>query len=183
MNTQLITITTSPTSTPTDLPQLAQQINQAITAAETHARQAVMSALRAGELLAQAKEQVLPGDWESWVSNNTRIALRTAQAYMRLHKKIGELPAHEAQRVALLPLRLAMVAIATPPKREASFRAVNFVDANKRRSLLTDASQSLRALGFTLEGRKSLPKKRIEVAREKLQAVLRELDQMLEAAR
>lgn len=182
MNTQLITINSDPAHTLADLSQIAQQINLAVTAAETHAQQAVRSALRAGELLSQAKEQVPTGEWESWVANNCTVALRTAQAYMRLHKKLGVLPPDETQRVALLPLRQAMAAIATPPKPEARYRPAQHCESARAHKAIADASLSLKSLRSLVLRNRPVTKQRLRSAREKMQQAINELDQMLEAA-
>ena len=87
---------------------VAKEINAAIAAAEDAARDAVAHARRAGELLIEAKATVPSGEWTAWVKEHVSVSLRTAQAYMRLSRKLAELPEGEAQRVALLPLRLAL---------------------------------------------------------------------------
>jgi hypothetical protein len=105
-----------------NLVTLPERINSAVQAAESHARSAVECAIRAGGLLLQAKALVQYGEWEGWLQQHVTCAPRTAQAYMRLHAKVKTLPKPEAQRVALLPLRDAMKAIATEP-RDASAKA------------------------------------------------------------
>ena len=97
-----------------DLAVIAHDLNQHVESAERHASKAVEAAVKAGGLLREAKEIVPHGEWEKWITDNTTLAPRTAQAYMRLAKQVTELPQEEAQRVAELPLREAMRAISTP---------------------------------------------------------------------
>ena len=97
------------------LPSLADDIRVAVMEAESHARGAMTSALHAGELLVQAKGYLQHGQWETWLAANCPLSFRTAQAYMRLFKRIELLPEEEAQRVADLPIREAINAISTKP--------------------------------------------------------------------
>ncbi|TWT75508.1 hypothetical protein Pla123a_30170 [Posidoniimonas polymericola] len=53
-------------------------------AANRSASQAIEHAMRAGELLAQAKGQLEHGEWLSWLDSNFSGSRRTAQQWMRL---------------------------------------------------------------------------------------------------
>ena len=97
------------------LDQLALQIKDSATTTTKAANNAAEGALITGALLIEAKKQLQHGEWETWVTTNCDVALRTAQAYMRLAKSLPQLDATNTQRVALLPLRDAMKAIATDP--------------------------------------------------------------------
>jgi len=99
-----------------ELPALAEKINDAIESAEEHARSACQTALRAGELLNQAKAHVQHGGWDDWLTANCRVKPRTARAYMQLASKLQALPHEERQRVADLPVREAIRAISTKPE-------------------------------------------------------------------
>ncbi|MCG8433286.1 MAG: DUF3102 domain-containing protein [Gammaproteobacteria bacterium] len=77
-------------------------------AAETAARHAI----KAGHLLIQAKDGMPHGEWLRWLAKHCEVSARTAQAYMRLARKAAELGEAEAQRVADLPVRQAIKAIA-----------------------------------------------------------------------
>ncbi len=103
-----------------DTDQLATLIRGEVDGAEQHAREAVRYALKAGCLLNQAKSEIEHGKFEAWVTDKVPLlSLRTAQAYMRLANRHALMSTDEAQRVALLPLREAMKAIATPSSTPA----------------------------------------------------------------
>jgi Protein of unknown function (DUF3102) len=115
--------------TQVSLESLVGEINRANVQAEEAFREGVRYAIRAGELLLQAKSQLSHGRWEKWLKANIRFRPRTARAYMQ----IAELDAEKRQRVADLPMREALKAIAqrkylTPeeanPERFAPARAV-----------------------------------------------------------
>jgi hypothetical protein len=63
-------------------------------------------------LLIAAKSGLPHGQWLPWIKENCGLSERTTQAYMRLARRHEELGGEEAQRVADLPVRQAMVAIA-----------------------------------------------------------------------
>lgn len=139
-----------------DLQVLPDRINAAVAAAETHARSAVECAIRAGSLLTQAKALVQHGEWEQWLQKHVTCAARTAQAYMRLYQKHRMLPAPEAQRVALLPLREAMKAIATPPKgdtprRDPYMRVTKRSEGLRVYEALIDAATNVRKFAKNVE--------------------------------
>lgn len=94
---------------------LAIQINDAHSAARQSMRDAVEHAVKAGELLAAAKEQIGHGRWLSWVGEHCEFSARTAQAYMRLARQWPAL--RNTQRVADLPLREALIQLAEPRRR------------------------------------------------------------------
>lgn len=73
---------------------------------------AVSLAREAGELLIQAKAQVEHGQWAEWLKTNVPFSERTAQGYMRLVRELPKLDPEKAQRVAVMPLRKALRAIA-----------------------------------------------------------------------
>jgi len=76
------------------------------------AQEAMQHALEAGRLLTEVKTALPHGQFTDWVSANTRIAPRTARAYMQLAHRIPELDEAKRQRVATLPLRKAIRMIA-----------------------------------------------------------------------
>jgi hypothetical protein len=162
------------------LPSLAQQINDETEAAESSARAAVQHALRAGELLARAKALIPHGQWEAWVTTNCTIAPRTAQAYVRLHEKLSALPDSEAQRVALLPLREAMRAIATPakaPPRHSRRVQVRRDEQDRLQVALGGGADALRLVAKNVRGN-VLRREQIAKARTKLRAALDALDRL-----
>src|SRR3984957_17157600 len=121
MNTAIVTTDTLPDQAPQSpdrgeqsLAQIAEKIISHLARADSNAISAMQHAINAGKLLTVAKTRVGHGNFERWVDDNCNIAVRTAQAYMRLSKRVGDLPAYEAQRVAHLPMREAIKAVATP---------------------------------------------------------------------
>lgn len=165
---------------PTQLSDLSRQINDAVQEANSSATRAMTAALRAGQLLAEAKMAVPHGEWEAWLTNNCNVAPRTAQAYMRLSRKLPELPPAEAQRVADLPLREAIAAIATnaAPTRQPAYRRNSF-DAGEARVAFERAHRSLRTMAQDL-GCKSIKRDRIKNLCDRLQQVQTELQRMLD---
>ena len=105
---------------PVHLEALAVSINTEHRACGDALRIAVGRAVRVGELLIEAKETVAHGHWGRWLADNIEFSERTAQAYMRVARQLPGLDPGEAQRVALLPLREVMDALASPsePRRE-----------------------------------------------------------------
>lgn len=79
-------------------------------AAQRCASEAVAHAIRAGELLLEAKAAVPHGAFGIWLASNVAFSTRTAQGYMRLARL------DEQKRNALReqPLRQALLTIATP---------------------------------------------------------------------
>src|SRR5262245_25009399 len=95
------------------LPNLARAINHEHQSALDHGTRAVAHAQACGQLLIEAKVQVAHGEWLDWLKANcSGISERTAQGYMRLARELPKLDSAKAQRVADLPLRDALAAIA-----------------------------------------------------------------------
>jgi hypothetical protein len=63
---------------------LAAAINREVELAEATFSSTVQHAVRAGELLLEAKRALPHGGWRPWVEENFCRSLRTAQAYMRI---------------------------------------------------------------------------------------------------
>jgi hypothetical protein len=167
------------------LPELARQIDSAIKAANAHAAASVDAALTAGRLLAQAKSKVEHGEWEPWIAANTSIAPRTARAYMRLAERFPTLPEEERHRVAVLPLREAMKAIATPPSapprdKSAVYRAprgtAKQLHANliKQASTFREAATQIATGGYTV--------RKLANIRERLTKALALVDRLAQEA-
>jgi Protein of unknown function (DUF3102) len=108
------------------LPDLAQAIDREHAAAIGSARCAIEHAVECGRLLIQAKAQVAHGEWLPWIEANTTVHPRTAQVYMRLARELPKLSEANANRVAHLTIREAIVAVsqhtasiaALPPQRQ-----------------------------------------------------------------
>jgi len=90
------------------LPVLAGEIRAEVEAAEADFRSAVRHAVRAGELLAEAKAQVKHGEWLPWLRENFPGDPRTAQRYMQV--------AANASRVSHLPTMREAVALLSEPR-------------------------------------------------------------------
>jgi hypothetical protein len=94
---------------------IADRINAAHVECEKSLRASVEHAIRAGELLLEAKRTVGHGEWIKWLAENVKFSDRLAQAYMRL----ARLPVEKRNAVADLPLREALSAIRNREKRLA----------------------------------------------------------------
>ena len=132
-----------------DLQTLATQINETAREAERHARGATENALIVGAMLIEVKKLVNHGEWDNWILQNCEIAPRTVQAYMRLAKALPQLEAQEAQRVADLPVREAIRAIATNPVAPKKFNCTDVRlskrdDADRAVNALTKSSNALK---------------------------------------
>lgn len=97
-----------------DLATLADQINAEHRACDEALREGLAHAVRAGELLVEAKAQVKHGQWEQWVTENFEGSPRTAQAYMKVAREIPTLDGAKAQRVADLSFRGALKELSVP---------------------------------------------------------------------
>jgi hypothetical protein len=85
------------------LADLAARIRAEHEEALRHVERGLVHALRAGELLIEAKTQLAHGQWLPWLRKHCRVGARTAQVYMQLVRLVPN-----AQRVADLPLRTAV---------------------------------------------------------------------------
>jgi hypothetical protein len=118
-------ITENPQNTIIKLDDLAININSEHTEAIQAARQSLMHAIRAGDLLLQAKAQVGHGAWLDWVKDNCQFSDRTARAYMRLAENQNLLPANW-QTSADLSIDGALELLAGPEiKIDDKFPGVN----------------------------------------------------------
>lgn len=99
--------TTGAASAAPGLADLADQIRTEITAAEDGHRAALQHAIRAGELLTEAKARMVHGEWLPWLEMNFSATPRLAQQYMVL--------AANTKRVSHLgSVREALAAIKQP---------------------------------------------------------------------
>jgi hypothetical protein len=165
----------------TTLYTLATRINEFHSAAERDAKSAMMHALNAGSLLSEAKAQVPHGEWEQWVRENCTLAPRTANAYMRLAKKLPQLPEPDRQRVADLPVREAVRAIATSPDAPPRSSAIHVharEDADRAVNTFDKSGRALREAAKWIHRVRQLDSRRVTSLRAKLQAALNELDRL-----
>jgi hypothetical protein len=93
----------------TELARLASEIRTEVEQADQAWQNAVGHAVRAGELLLEAKSQVKHGDWLPWLEANFSGSTRTAQGYMRLARR-----AEDAQELAHLGVEGALKQLAAP---------------------------------------------------------------------
>ena len=168
---------------PDSLDTLAMLIKSAVTDTERAATNATEGALIVGRMLIEAKAQVKHGEWDNWILQNCNLATRTARAYMRLANTVPQLDDSKRQRVADLPLREAIKAIATdstaPPKStQTGIRASKKTDREKAVSIfgkaeraLKDSSKSI-GMGVVVKGQQ------VSDLRKKLNEVLEELERM-----
>jgi hypothetical protein len=100
-------------ASPRSLSPLATAIRREHEAAEASWRDAVAHAVRAGELLIEAKAKLSHGEWLPWLERNFPASVRTAQGYMRLARR-----AEDAQALAHLGVEGALRELARPRERE-----------------------------------------------------------------
>ena len=168
---------------PSELPRLAEKIKVATKSAEASARTAMECALEAGALLIEAKKLVQHGEWEIWLANNCEVAVRTAQAYMRLVKSFPLLEESKAQRVADLPVREAIRAIATDPTKPSQprcsdIRLAKRDDADRAAAALNKAAAALKATARNVNYMRKLKGAQIVSLRKKLTDALEAIDRM-----
>lgn len=93
------------------LENLAAEINEEHRLCEAALRNGLAHALKAGEMLVEAKSHTRHGEWGSWLADNFDGSERTAQAYLRLALNWGEL--ENRNGVADLSFRGAMKELAS----------------------------------------------------------------------
>jgi len=96
-----------------ELKDISTEINTAHNKVVEACRASVGHAMKAGELLIQAKSMVAHGEWQNWLEDNCTVSERTAQVYMKLSRDFPKLDESKAQHVADLPLRDAMNAVSS----------------------------------------------------------------------
>ena len=164
--------------------ELAKRISMRVRMAENHARKALEYALEIGQLLNEAKPLVKHGDWELWLTEHCNLASRTARAYMRLAKEYPNLPELERQRVAALPVREAVKAIATdptPPVTEKVLPAAAPLKREERERVaasFSSTAKSLRDAAKRIGMFMDIKPTQVTTLRGKLQAMLTELDRL-----
>ena len=98
-----------------DLPALAAAINAEHAAVGEALKAGLSHAIRAGELLIEAKALAGHGEWLPWLAANcATISERTAQAYMRVARLHPDLLGKSATGVADLSFREAVKLLAEP---------------------------------------------------------------------
>jgi hypothetical protein len=97
-----------------DLDTLAGVIRTEHQAVGLAAKNMLEHALRAGDALQAAKQQVADGRWETWVRKHCDLSLRCAQVYMQLAAARLQIEA-QAQHAAPRSLRAALKLIGPKP--------------------------------------------------------------------
>lgn len=171
--------------TTTDLGELAERINMRVRAAEDRAKKAVEYAVEAGQLLNEAKTLVPHGEWKQWLAAHCTVAPRTARAYMMLAKRVPTLPDAERQRVADLPMREAIKAITTDPTappRQPSVEGIWDKGERDRTAKIFDTgATALREATRAISNAREIKPGKVQSLRNRLAAVLAELDKLTEA--
>ena len=96
-----------------ELVDLVAEIRAECDAAEADYRSAVQHAMRAGELLTQAKDTLPHGAWLPWLRDNFELSQQTASEYMRLFSNYG------TSRNLPPSINAALKQIAKPPKTQS----------------------------------------------------------------
>lgn len=120
---------------PRKLTLIATELHHEVEQAEQHWQSAVQHAIRAGELLTEAKGQVKHGEWLPWLTSNFPGSRRTAQGYMRLAAN-----AEDAQALAHLGIEGALKQLAAPNPNERQ----ELIDSAQ--SILNESEAGVRAL-------------------------------------
>ena len=94
------------------LAEMATAINAAHESATDAISSTLKHARKAGELLATAKKQVGHGHWLEWLKKNVRFSASTAQRYIRIFTRWGELREANAASVPHLSYTEAMQLLA-----------------------------------------------------------------------
>jgi hypothetical protein len=99
----------------TNLSNQAAEIRQHHEAVASAARTAMEHALAAGALLADVKNALPHGSFETWLSENCNFSSRTARRYVQLHSHRDSLPAGAGVRAALEQIKTATVTVLKDP--------------------------------------------------------------------
>lgn len=119
---------------------LAEAINASHLQANRAARQAVLCARSAGDLLIQAKAQVQHGKWIDWLQSNCPdLPARTASCYMRVARHWETLESKSAT-VADLTINQAMQLLSHDPQKEQAVDDA-FASINSRLEKIEDHAQ------------------------------------------
>ncbi len=111
-----MTVYTTNVTAGRNLTTLADEINAEHRACDEALRSGLAHAVRAGELLTEAKSRVRHGEWGRWLEENFEGSARSAQAYMKVAREIPNLDGATAQRVADLSFRGALKELSGPAR-------------------------------------------------------------------
>lgn len=96
------------------LDDLAAAIRREHLSAQQALKMSLTHAIRAGELLAEAKRQLGHGRWLPWLATKAKIPPRTAQIYLKLFRAYGDDPKCAARRFSSLRDALRLLVRAVP---------------------------------------------------------------------
>ena len=97
-----------------NLDSLAVEIDREHEAVKAAFQTGIEHAIKAGELLIEAKKEIPHGNWEAWVQINCSVKKRMAQNYMKLAREVPKLDAAKAQALAHLGVEATLNALAIP---------------------------------------------------------------------
>jgi hypothetical protein len=123
------TTTVTAVTVATDLAELAAAINAEHAACGRALTTGLEHAIRAGELLIQARHAIPHGGWLPWLGAHFDGSARTAQAYMRVARRRAEFGLPDAQRVAHLSFREALATLAAPALSPETIGAEGLIGA------------------------------------------------------
>ena len=164
--------------------ELAERISMRVRMAENHAKKALEYALEIGQLLNEAKPLVKHGEWEQWLTEHCNLASRTARAYMRLAKEYPSLPEPERQRVATLPVREAVKAIATDPTPPDTVKVLPAAAPSRRderervAASFSSTARRIQDAAKRISQWQDIKPAQVTTLRAKLQEMLTELDRL-----
>ena len=118
------------------LARLADQIGAELKAAREAAMTSLQHAIKAGELLIQAKAAIGHGNYEHWLRTNLGISKQTAAGYVRLFKNRDQIEDG-------MPLRDALKAIAEPRAPRLGAPAVTAADLATAKRQISAATKQL----------------------------------------
>jgi len=122
--------------------ELISEIRRAHAAAQDAQKNAVQCAIRVGELLRIAREDIPHGQWEMWLQAKCKFSARTARGYLRL----AGLDAANRQRVAEMSLRNALADIASNSAKQRRRERELARDSRRETTPLPPAAASARSL-------------------------------------
>jgi hypothetical protein len=99
------------------LDELAVRIRAEHQAAAEAARNGILHALQAGQLLREAQKQVPHGEWSHWLERNCEFNERTARRYVQL-ASLWDVKSVAATDLHDLPITTMIKRLAPPPKRD-----------------------------------------------------------------
>jgi hypothetical protein len=115
-----------------NLSELAKRIDAEHRECERSLKAGLEHALKAGQLLLEAKATVGHGEWLSWLEKNCHVPERLAQKYMRVARELPKLDAANTPRVADLSFRQALEELASNAKTIAKLAEHDKAEALER---------------------------------------------------